>query len=87
MEMRANVAWYNLQKRGLGHEFRAQVRSVLRGIAAHPERWPMCGPKYRRAVVSRFPYVIYYLPEHDIIRVARVTHTSRDRGLIEELLP
>lgn len=85
--MRANVAWYNLQKLGLGKDFRAAVRKVLKGISEHPGRWPLCGPSYRRAVVSRFPFVIYYQPDHDIIRVARVTHTSRERGPIEELLP
>lgn len=86
-EMREAVAWYNTKKPGLGREFRLAVHHVIQGIVAHPERWPLYCRTVRRAVVTRFPYVVYYVRQNDTIRFLRVVHTSLDPGPIRELLP
>jgi toxin ParE1/3/4 len=87
MEVRAESAWYNSQRKGLGTEFRKEVRQVLKGIAVFPHRWPICVRTIRKAVLSRFPYVLYYEARAEEIRVFRVVHAKRDPMRIHELLP
>jgi toxin ParE1/3/4 len=86
-EMREAVAWYNTRKAGLGREFRLAVHHVIQGILVYPERWPVYCRSVRRAVVARFPYVVYYVRQDDTIRILRVVHTSQDPGPILDLLP
>ena len=86
-ELRRDAAWYNLRKTGLGRDFRRAIQAVLDGIVDYPERWPLCQGHIRRAVVPRFPYVIYYESKDDSILVYRVVHSSIDPGPIRDLLP
>lgn len=72
------AAWYEEQQRGLGSDFVAEVQQVLDIIADHPERYPMVVSDVREALVSRFPYCVYYRAKTDRVVVIAVFHTSRD---------
>jgi toxin ParE1/3/4 len=86
-EMRETVAWYNTQRQGLGREFRMAVHAAIYGILEFPERWPLFHKTVRRAVVTRFPYFVFYVSEGGVIRIFRVVHARRDLGPIRDLLP
>ncbi|MCK6522026.1 type II toxin-antitoxin system RelE/ParE family toxin [Myxococcota bacterium] len=61
-ELRSAVRWYESRREGLGAEFLSAVQAALRRVAANPDTlaaWPE-NPKFRRALVSRFPYTLYY---------------------------
>jgi len=77
-EFDAAAAWYEGQKPGLGSDFVAEVQQVLDTIANHPERYPMVFGDVREALVSRFPYCVYYRNKPDRVVVIAVFHTSRD---------
>jgi plasmid stabilization system protein ParE len=69
---------YELQQAGLGVDFVARVREVLRRIAANPQlHAPICRD-VRKAVVKRFPYIVLYREEAGEVIVVSVFHTSRD---------
>ena len=74
-----SIAWYESQREGLGHEFRAAIEQYFQRIADKPERFPEVRGEVRRAVVlRRFPFVIHFLIEPGRIVILSVFHTSRD---------
>jgi toxin ParE1/3/4 len=70
--------FYEARAPGLGREFVNEFeRQVLR-IAAAPGRWLVVAGSLRRALMPRFPYVIYFRqPAPDRVRVTVVKHTRR----------
>ena len=82
-EFRAAALWYDEQRTGLGDDFVAEVTAILGRIGDTPKvfpLWPGPGPmpeSIRRAVITRFPYVVAFqaLPEH--ILVLTVAHVKR----------
>ena len=70
--------WYEDQQTGLGVDFVARVRDVLRRIAAQPRLHAAVYQDVRKAVVSRFPYIVLYREEPAEVVVISVFHTSRD---------
>lgn len=72
------AAWYEAQQPGLGADFAAEIRRVLNVIADHPERYALVRGDVREALVSRFPYAIYYRVRARRVIVLAVFHTSRN---------
>jgi plasmid stabilization system protein ParE len=73
--------WYEEQQPSLGDDFVARVMHVLDTIADHPERYPIVCEDVYEALVSRFPYCVYYRVKTDRVIVIAVFHTSRDPGV------
>jgi len=72
------AAWYESQKAGLGAEFLDEILNTCSGIAENPELYPLIHRKTRRAVIHKFPFVIYYRVENRLISIIAVMHGSRD---------
>jgi plasmid stabilization system protein ParE len=76
--------WYEARRSGLGSRFLAEVEAALERIADGPERFPrwLDDARYRRAVLSRFPYVVMFVadPAASRVTVVAVAHTSREPG-------
>lgn len=70
--------WYEGRKAGQGAAFTAAVRQGLADIGSRPETHPEVYDGVREALVSHYPYAIYYRPEPGQITVLAVFHTSRD---------
>lgn len=77
-DMRAAYQWYESQRSGLGEEFLGYVRRTLEVIREYPESFPVLYKNVRRAVVSKFPYAVFYVAERSRTAVLIVLHTSRD---------
>jgi plasmid stabilization system protein ParE len=65
--------WYEAQRPGLGHEFREAVDATIARIAEKPLAYPDRYHGARRALVRRFPYVLWYKALPDLIVVLRVS--------------
>lgn len=79
-ELRDIVGYYNQCSQGLGHEFLNEFEKEILSIAALPKRWRVIDTELgiRRALMKRFPYVIYYRVLGDeILRVTVVKHQRR----------
>ncbi|MGE3803236.1 MAG: type II toxin-antitoxin system RelE/ParE family toxin [Gemmataceae bacterium] len=82
-EIQRVVSWYEGERPGLGFEFLAELASYYRLIEENPASFPKTetySPRtreIRRAVLSRFSYVIYYEVRPDEILVLAVSHSSR----------
>jgi plasmid stabilization system protein ParE len=71
-------AWYEKRRAGLGEEFLSAVDACLAGIRRHSEMCALVHETYRRALIRRFPFAIFYEYSEGALTVYSVFHTSRD---------
>ncbi|MEK6300603.1 MAG: type II toxin-antitoxin system RelE/ParE family toxin [Acidobacteriota bacterium] len=69
--------WYESQEPGLGEEFLEAARKRLDVIRDFPESCPIIYRDVRRAVVSRFPYLVFYVVQPTRVTVLAMLHHSR----------
>jgi toxin ParE1/3/4 len=72
------VDYYEGQRTGLGQQFADRVNEVIRRIGNNPKIHGIVTGDIRKAVVSKFPYCIFYRELADRVEVIAVFHTSRD---------
>lgn len=77
-DIQSTFEWYELQQVGLGNEFLTAVRERLETVRSFPESAPVLYREVRRAVVSRFPYVIFYVARPTLVSILAVLHQLRD---------
>jgi toxin ParE1/3/4 len=66
---------------GLGVEFLNELERQVLKIASLPTQWRGVEGDSRRALMQRFPYVIYYrILENDVLRVTLVKYQRRHPG-------
>lgn len=61
-------------------DFLRCLEAIISFIQRHPTMYPAVFGDYRRALVRRFPYAIFYEPESTRIVVYDVFHCSQDPG-------
>ncbi|MDJ0674845.1 MAG: type II toxin-antitoxin system RelE/ParE family toxin [Calothrix sp. MO_167.B42] len=71
-------AWYEQQESGLGEEFLRCVDACIQSIRRNPQIYRIIHESYRRAVLRRFPYVIFYEFVDETIIIYSVFHCSQD---------
>lgn len=52
--------WYEACELGLGEDFRRCVEACVLSIQRHPQLYPVTVDEFRRALVRRFPFEIFY---------------------------
>jgi len=52
--------WYEDHRSGLGEEFLSCVDACIQGIRRMPEVYAKVHEEYRRALIRRFPYAVFY---------------------------
>lgn len=77
-DMAEAYAWYEQQRTGLGEEFLGCVDACIQSICRLPERCALVHENYRRGLVRRFPYAVFYEYEKDVVTVYCIFHTSRN---------
>jgi plasmid stabilization system protein ParE len=70
--------WYERQRAGLGEEFLTCVDACVQAIRRAPEMHSIAHEDYRRGLVRRFPYAIFYECSPGVVTVYGVFHTARD---------
>ena len=70
--------WYESREPGLGEEFLRCIGACVLGIQRHPHLYPVEVDEFRRALVRRFPFEIFYEPAEDSITIYSVFHCSQD---------
>ena len=71
-------AWYEGRRMGLGEDFLSSVDACLESIRRRPEMYPVVHECYRRSLIRRFPYAVFYEPAEATVTIYAVFHTSRD---------
>lgn len=70
--------WYESREPGLGEDFLRCVEACVLSIQRHPHLYPTPVDEFRRALVRRFPYEIFYEPTADAIVIYSVFHCSQN---------
>ena len=71
-------AWYESREPGLGEDFLRCVEACVLTIQRHPQLYPVAVDEFRRALVRRFPYEIFYEATDDALVIYSVFHCSQD---------
>lgn len=79
--------WYEGRQVGLGEDFLRRVDACIQGILRNPEGHRTVYEFYRRALIRRFPYAIFYEYTDDVVTVYCVFHTSREPDKWRRRLP
>lgn len=80
-DIQSTFEWYESQGPGLGEEFLVTLRERLETVRGFPEAFPVIYRDVRRAVVSRFPYVVFYVVRPTRVAVLAIVHQSRDPAI------
>jgi plasmid stabilization system protein ParE len=70
--------WYEQQEPGLGEELLRCVDACILAIRRNPLANPIAEDSFRRALVRRFPYAIFYEHEKERITIYAVFHCAQD---------
>jgi plasmid stabilization system protein ParE len=70
--------WYQNQELGLGEEFLRCVDASIQFIQRNPEMYEIAHASYRRVLVRRFPYAIFYEYIGMVVTVYGVFHCSQN---------
>ena len=77
-DLNSAVSYYNLQRLGLGEEFRTEVHATIARIRSSPLQFAVVEREIRRAFVHRFPYsVLFRVVNEETIRVLVIRHHRR----------
>jgi len=79
--------WYEGRRAGLGEEFLSSVDACLESIRRRPEMYPVVHEGYRRSLIRRFPYAVFYAQSAAAVTMYAVFHTSRDPDKWRRRLP
>ncbi len=73
-------AWYEERVPGLGAEFLAAVEQTLEYIQGNPDRFPLIYREVHRALISRFPYGVFFVFNDQRISILAIMHAAREPG-------
>ena len=73
-------AWYEDRRIGLGEELLSCIDACIEAIRRTPEMHVVVHENYRRGLVRRFPYAVFYEYVEVTVIVYGVFHTARDPG-------
>jgi toxin ParE1/3/4 len=81
-ELAEAAAWYERRRPGLGHEFLRAVQEAVDAIMEAPEIHMLWKPghPYRKCVLRRFPYVVFFTVEASLTQIVAFAHAKRRPG-------
>jgi plasmid stabilization system protein ParE len=79
--------WYESKRVGLGREFVEEIDAAFVRTTETPDAFPVVYRGLRRLVLRRFPYVIYFRLEEDVVQVVGVLHGRRNRTALRRRTP
>lgn len=80
-EIAEALLWYEAQRPGLGIELRRAIDLLFEQLRTTPRIHRIVHRDVRRAVLDRFPYLIYFRIDDTTVRVLACLHSSRSPRL------
>jgi plasmid stabilization system protein ParE len=71
-------AWYEQQRLGLGNELLKCLDEAYAQLAEHPLHYPIRFDSFRRILIRRFPYAVYFEHDEKAVFVHYVFHCSQN---------
>ncbi len=85
-EIAAAFKGYQAISEGLGLNFLTAIETSLNNLIANPKLGPIAHRNARKIVLTRFPYIIYYLDTVDNIQLILFEHAKRNPASIKRIL-
>ncbi|OLE55926.1 MAG: addiction module toxin RelE [Acidobacteria bacterium 13_1_20CM_3_53_8] len=76
-EIQEAFDWYEEQSEGLGLDFLRAADACLSVVQRNPSAFQSVHKQVRRALLRRFPYMLFYLVKEDTIIVLACFHVKR----------
>lgn len=70
--------WFEDRRTGLGEDFLSCVDAAVQNICRMPKLYAKVHEEYRRALVRRFPYAVFYEYTGVKVVIYSIFHTSQD---------
>jgi plasmid stabilization system protein ParE len=70
--------WYEEQHSGLGHEFLDSLESTIKIIEEMPKLYAIHHKQFRRALLRRFPFAVFYTIEQESVIIHAVFDNRQD---------
>lgn len=86
-DVEAGFFWYEEQRPGLCAQFVDCVLACLERLRRSPEVHERVQAEYRRALVRRFPYAVFYEYDGRSVTVYCILHTARASSKWQSRLP
>ena len=77
-DVMAGYVWYEEKSHGLGEEFIRIFYACAIEISRNPLIYPKVYEEFRRRLLRRFPYAVYFMIENGEITVFGLFHCARD---------
>lgn len=77
-DLSAAKRWYDERRPGLGAELLAVVDRAMNELEERAEKHPLYYREFRRVLLRRFPYKVFYRVENERVIVFRILHAKRD---------
>lgn len=71
------IDYYNDQLSGLGSQFFQELMNAIEVIQKFPNAWKKVGQNTHKLLLTRFPYLVLYIPEKDKILISAIAHQHR----------
>ena len=70
--------WYDQVRPSLGNEFLNAAFKAIRNVVSSPFQYPVIYRHTRRALLTRFPFAIYFRTTGNTVVIVGVLHTRRN---------
>lgn len=87
VDMDEAYGWYEGQHFGLGEEFLRSLDACFQTLCRQPEVYAKVRRNYRRVLIRRFPYAVFYEFAEGAVTIYCVFHTARDPEKWRQRLP
>lgn len=78
--------WYQAKSPGLGEEFLRVFYAAASGIVRNPQSYPKIFDEFRRCLLRRFPYAVYFMVKGKQVIVFGLFHCARDPHMVKTKL-
>lgn len=79
--------WYESRGSGLGSAFRDEIGIAFARLSETPLAFPIVYRGLRRAIVHRFPYLVYFVASSERILIVACLHMARGPSLVRGRTP
>lgn len=78
--------WYEKQEQGIGRQFAKNLLDLLENIQLQPFSFPTSHAVFRKALMRKFPYAVYFQIFDEKIVVIAIIHGARHPRQVRDLL-
>jgi len=70
--------WYETKSPGLGEEFLRMLYACAGDVSRNPQLYRKVYGEFRRCLLRRFPFAIYFMIKDDQVIITGLFHCARD---------